>query len=51
MGKYSKENSLGIELAGNFWHFLDFLWIYLFLFVFHSTVKFNKFALHFIKKT
>tara|TARA_B100001559_G_scaffold46713_1_gene35261 strand:- start:985 stop:1587 length:603 start_codon:yes stop_codon:yes gene_type:complete len=33
MGKYSKENSLGIELAETFWHFLDFLWIYLFLFV------------------
>ena len=33
MGKYSKENSLGIELAETFWHFLDFLWIFLFLFV------------------
>ena len=33
MGKYSKEDSLGIELAETFWHFLDFLWIYLFLFV------------------
>ena len=33
MGKYSKENSLGIELAETFWHFLDLLWIYLFLFV------------------
>lgn len=31
-GGYSKDNYLGIELAGTFWHFLDILWIYLFLF-------------------
>jgi len=31
-GRYSKENYLGIELGGLFWHFLDILWIYLFLF-------------------
>ena len=37
IGKYSKENSLGIELAETFWHFLDFLWIYLFLFVSFSS--------------
>ena len=29
----NEENSLGIELAETFWHFLDLLWIYLFLFV------------------
>jgi cytochrome c oxidase subunit 3 len=31
-GKYSSENSLGIELGATFWHFLDLLWIYLMLF-------------------
>ena len=30
--KYSKGRTLGIELAATFWHFVDFLWIYLFLF-------------------
>lgn len=30
--KYSNGQSLGIEQAATFWHFLDFLWIYLFLF-------------------
>jgi cytochrome c oxidase subunit 3 len=30
--KYSTGNTLGIELANTFWHFVDFLWIYLFLF-------------------
>lgn len=30
--KYSATQSLGIELGVMFWHFLDFLWIYLFLF-------------------
>tara|TARA_X000001036_G_scaffold290945_1_gene270355 strand:+ start:1131 stop:1697 length:567 start_codon:yes stop_codon:yes gene_type:complete len=32
-GKYSKSNKLGIELGVTFWHFLDFLWCYLYLFV------------------
>ena len=32
-GKYSSENALGIELGVIFWHFLDFLWCYLYLFV------------------
>ena len=32
-GKYSKGNTLGFELAVTFWHFLDILWLYLFLFV------------------
>ena len=33
MGKYSEGNTLGFELAVTFWHFLDILWLYLFLFV------------------
>lgn len=33
LGAYSSQNTLGFELAVTFWHFLDFLWIYLFLFV------------------
>jgi|TARA_Y100000996_G_scaffold320075_1_gene256239 cytochrome c oxidase subunit 3 len=32
-GKYTGGNNLGFELAHTFWHFLGFLWIYLFLFV------------------
>lgn len=31
-GKYSSSNSLGLELGGIFWHFVDLLWIYLFFF-------------------
>lgn len=30
--KYSAANSLGLELGAIFWHFVDILWIYLFLF-------------------
>ena len=30
--KYSAANSLGLELGSIFWHFVDALWIYLFLF-------------------
>jgi len=30
--KYSKGNTVGIEIAVTFWHFVDVLWIYLFLF-------------------
>ncbi len=30
--KYKDGKTLGIELATTFWHFVDFLWIYLFLF-------------------
>ncbi|WP_372474591.1 heme-copper oxidase subunit III [Capnocytophaga sp. ARDL2] len=30
--KYFKGQTFGIELATIFWHFLDFLWLYLFLF-------------------
>ena len=32
-GKYIEGNALGFELALTFWHFLDILWVYLFLFV------------------
>jgi len=32
--KYYKGNSLGLELAVTFWHFVDVLWIYLFLFIY-----------------
>lgn len=32
-GKYTVENHLGLELAAIFWHFLDILWIYLYLFL------------------
>lgn len=30
--KYHNGQTLGVELAETFWHFVDFLWIYLFLF-------------------
>ncbi len=30
--KYTKGNTVGIEIATTFWHFVDVLWIYLFLF-------------------
>lgn len=30
--KYRADQMLGIELSAMFWHFLDFLWLYLFLF-------------------
>ncbi len=32
--KYNLENLLGFELAATFWHFIDILWIYLFLFLY-----------------
>lgn len=32
-GKYSDRNSLGIQQAATFWHFLDLLWLLLFLFL------------------
>lgn len=31
--KYLQGNTIGFELAVTFWHFLDILWLYLFLFV------------------
>ncbi|MFH6768527.1 cytochrome c oxidase subunit 3 [Gaetbulibacter aquiaggeris] len=32
--KYNAEQMLGFELAATFWHFIDILWIYLFLFLY-----------------
>jgi cytochrome c oxidase subunit 3 len=32
--KYNSTQTLGIELGAMYWHFLDILWIYLFLFLF-----------------
>ena len=34
-GKYSSENTHGIELCSIYWHFLDILWVYLFLFLYY----------------
>ncbi|WP_299222785.1 cytochrome c oxidase subunit 3 [uncultured Psychroserpens sp.] len=31
--KYSATNMLGIDLSATFWHFIDILWIFLFLFL------------------
>ena len=31
--KYNAQNLLGLELCATYWHFLDILWIYLFLFL------------------
>lgn len=32
--KYDANNMLGLELAANFWHFVDVLWLVLFLFLY-----------------
>lgn len=32
--KYSVKKMLGLELAATYWHFVDILWIYLFLFLY-----------------
>lgn len=34
MGKYTTQNHLGIKLCAIYWHFLDGLWVYLFLFMY-----------------
>ena len=31
--KYNASQSLGIELGAMYWHFLDILWVYIFLFL------------------
>jgi len=31
--KYNPQNLLGLQLCATYWHFLDILWIYLFLFL------------------
>lgn len=33
--KYSASDYLGIELTAIYWHFLDLLWVYLFLFLYN----------------
>ena len=33
-GKYSSKDFLGLELSATFWHFVDILWVYLFLFLY-----------------
>lgn len=33
-GRYNAQNMLGIELCSIYWHFLDILWVYLFLFLY-----------------
>lgn len=33
MGKYSAENKLPYNLAATFWHFLGFVWIFIYLFL------------------
>jgi cytochrome c oxidase subunit 3 len=33
--RYSAEDSLGLELTAIYWHFLDLLWVYLFLFLYN----------------
>lgn len=33
-GKYTPGDMLGMELGATFWHFLDFLWVYLILFMY-----------------
>ena len=37
LGKYNNGNTLGLELGSLFWHFLDLLWIGLFLFFYFNT--------------
>jgi cytochrome c oxidase subunit 3 len=32
--KYNSTKTIGIELGAMYWHFLDLLWVYLFLFLF-----------------
>lgn len=32
--KYAPDNMLGMELGASFWHFLDFIWVYLILFMY-----------------
>lgn len=34
-GKYTVGNTLGLELTSIYWHFLDILWVYLFLFLYY----------------
>jgi cytochrome c oxidase subunit 3 len=42
--KYNSGQTLGIELGAMYWHFLDFLWIYLFVFYISLNKKKRKFG-------
>lgn len=33
-GKYTAQKMLGLELGATFWHFLDFIWVYLIVFMY-----------------
>ena len=33
--RYNAQNTLGLELCSIYWHFLDILWVYLFLFLYY----------------
>ncbi len=33
LGRYNENNCLGVELCATYWHFLDVLWVYLFIFI------------------
>lgn len=33
LGRYNSRNKLGVELCVTYWHFLDILWLYLFVFI------------------
>jgi len=37
MNKYSAQSHLGLKLTAYFWHFLDLLWLYLFIFLIVKT--------------
>ena len=44
--KYNSAQTLGIELSAMYWHFMDFIWVYLFLFFYFFNlhiffIKFN----------
>jgi cytochrome c oxidase subunit 3 len=32
-GKYNSQNNLPVQLCATYWHFLDILWVYLFVFL------------------
>ena len=40
--KYSNKNRLGFDLASNFWHFVDILWVYLLAFLILSVSFLSK---------
>jgi cytochrome c oxidase subunit 3 len=32
-GAYTQSEHLGVDLTATYWHFMDFLWVYLFFFL------------------